>query len=234
MTKIFYKLFLASLLGALLGSFLTLYSGNQNSASISSPVISVPTESVLTPGLWEKISSRLSSSSVGIQVYGADRLVREGSGLVVSSDGLIVAPADLAISGGIYQVFHEDKIYKGQIVLKSYKLNLLLLKTEALYSNVADLDIDYNYQSGQEILMLGKIFELSKPSVISQRGLISYVTEKSIAIDSIPNSYLLGTGVANLDGKFIGLSYLRNGKINIVRADLIDGFFREYLNKSNK
>lgn len=227
------KLFIASLFGALLGSFFTLYYGNQ-SALVTSPIISSPPSSTSVSELWEKISSRLSSGSVGIQVFQNNRLIRQGSGLIVSSDGLIVAPADMGISGGIYQVFYEDKIYKGTIVANSYKLNLLLLKTEALYSNVADLDTSHNYQSGQEILMIGKIIELSKPAVISQKGLISYITERSVVIDSAPNSYLLGTGVANSDGKFIGLIYLRSGKINLIRSDSIDNFFREYLNKTNK
>lgn len=232
--KTISKLCLASLLGALLGSFVTLYYSNQRNAFITSSLISAPVTATPVPELWEKISSRLSSGSVGIQVFQNNRLVRQGSGLIVSSDGLLVAPADMIISNGIYQVFYEDKIYKGAIVASSYKLNLLLLKTEALYSSVADLDISHDYQSGQEILILGKIVELSKSSVVSQKGLISYVTERSTVIDSVPNNYLLGAGIVGLDGKFIGLSYIRNGKINVVKAEAIDNFFREYLDKNNK
>ncbi len=136
--------------------------------------------------------------------------------------------------GAIYQVFYEDKIYKGEIVARNFNINLLLLKTEGLYSNVADLDVAHDYQSGQEIIMLGKIIELSKPAIVSQKGLVSYVTEKKIVIDSAPNNYLLGAGIADLDGKFIGLSYLRSGKIFMITAKTIDTFFREYLDKNNK
>lgn len=232
--KNFFKLFLASLLGALFGSFLTLYSGNQSTAIIVSPTISSPASPVPAPDLWEKISSQLSPSSVGIQVFQNNHLIRQGSGLIVSSDGLIVTSADLVISSGIYQIFYEDKIYRGTIVAKNYELNLLLLKTEALYSNVADLDVSHDYQSGQEILMLGKIIELSKPAVVSQKGIISYITERTIVIDSVANSYVLGTGIADSDGKFVGLGYLKKGKINIIKADAIDDFFREYLDKNNK
>lgn len=233
MSRNFIKLLFASLVGALLGSFLTLYSENQNEALIYSATYS-PSPVYSSLGQWEKITNRASPNLVSIQVFQKDRLVRQSSGLIASSDGFVIAPADIVVTDAIYQVFYEDKIYKAKIAQKDYKLNLLLLKTEAQYSNIIELENLENYQAGREILMLGKITDFSKSTPVSQRGIISSVTEKTVIIDAASYNYVLGMVVLNSDGKFIGLSYSRNGRIIMIRAGSIKVFLKDYLSKNNQ
>src|SRR3989338_1839415 len=117
------KLLFISLGGGVLGSFLFFYIGlneyiselptlNQKEESTSFP----PSVSPQTQGMWEKIADESSLSTVGIQVFQENRLVRQGGALIVSSDGLVLTASDMFVTGGVYQIFYEDKISKGTVV----------------------------------------------------------------------------------------------------------------------
>ena len=229
--KGFLTLLFFGLLGGIVGGYFFISLSGFNSADISEAVVSLPTATAIpSHGFWEKIISEASLSTVGIQVFQSNRLLKQGSGIIVSSDGLIVTVGDLAASNAVYQVSYEDKIIRGKIISTDYNLNLILIKTENSYSNVASLGAD-NYHSGQEVVLMGKILDLSNSSTFSQKGMISYVTPKNVVIDTSASTNLTGTGVVDSDGYFAGLAYLRNGKVNMVRGITVDNFFKTYSSK---
>ena len=242
MTRISFRLFIIALFGGVLGAIFIffIFSDRSSNASLSKYYTQVPKTdidsaslSTSSLGLWEKIVAKLSPSLVGIQVFKDNKIVRQGSGIVVSSDGLVVTTTDLLISDAIYQISYDDKILKGLVMAKDYKFNLILLKVSGLNSSIADLDKSADYKSGQEILLIGKLFDLSKPISASQKGTISYITNKTIILDTTLSSYLYGFGVADTKGKFRGITYVRNGKVNLVKAELIETFFNYYIEKDN-
>lgn len=235
----FFKIFFVALVGGVFGVVFTvsIFSDNLIGANLSEYSFNPKANShnlatpLPTPDLWfwEKIAANLSPSLVGIQVFQNDKVVRQGSGIIVSSDGLIITTANLFIPNGIYQISYEDKISKGLVATSNSKLNLMLLKTSALNSSIADLDLSSSYQSGQDILLVGKLFDLSKPVLVSQKGIVSYVTDKNIVLDTVLSNYLYGLGVANTEGRLRGITYIRNGKVNLIKAELIDNFLKEYI-----
>ncbi|MDP3792283.1 MAG: serine protease [bacterium] len=241
MNKTLLKLFFVAFFGGIIGAlFLSIIDSgvlvanlertvnDQKEASINTPI---PTPH---PELWEKIVINLSPSLVGVQTISENRVIRQGSGIIVSSDGLIVTMADLLGSkGSVYQVFYDDKIIKGELVTVDSKINLLLLKTSVLNSNIAELNSS-DYRSGQEVLVIGKTFYLSKPTVISQKGIVSQVTDKLVIIDTVPSKYLYGFGVSDKEGRLRGVAYLRNGVVSLVKTEVIENFFKSYLEKSPK
>lgn len=236
--KNFFNLLLFGFLGGVIGASIFLYFSDRNSANISEATVPVPTPTIsLSPslGFWEKIIFENSLTSVSIQVFQADQIIKQGSGVVVSSDGLVVTVADLAApaTNGVYQIFYDDKILRGTVVSKDYNRNLLLIKTNYTYPNVMDLSAK-NYDNGHEVVLVGKLLDFSKPRIHSQRGTISYITDKSVIIDAIANRNLYGYAILDGERNFIGLSYLRNGKINLVKANTIQDFLQGYLAKNKK
>ncbi len=241
------KNFIVGILGGLLGSFLFLliiftYPGNRLQAYILSHLDDRSNDSTenhitptvlpsLAPDFWEHISSEASLSSVAVQVFKDNRIIKSGSGITLSSDGLVVIPADLTHLGGIYQVLYEDKIAKGVVVSFDIKRNLAIIKitNPGPGLNVSDLNTDINYQSGQDVLIAGKLSDLSRPTTISQKGIISYVNGSRIIIDTFTNPALIGAKVLNSRGDLAGMLYIRSGKSFIVSSKDIDTFFREYL-----
>ncbi|OGN34859.1 MAG: hypothetical protein A3F98_00060 [Candidatus Yanofskybacteria bacterium RIFCSPLOWO2_12_FULL_41_8] len=236
---LFYKYFLISLIGGIAGYFMlssvnlylfyhqAFYSQNFNQDQ--KPSVSITPMVTVSNAGWENLAQKNSLSSVGIQVFQNNRLIKQGNGLVVSSDGLVVTVADLALSGAIYQIFHEDKIIKATAEAVDFKLNLLLLKSQTSYASVADFDSIGNIKPGQDAVIIGKIVDLSRPILTVQRGLINYITEKAITIDAIPNNFLAGFGVINSNGRIIGIVSIKNARIVLIKSSLIKNFFENYL-----
>ncbi len=245
MEKNSLKVFLIGFIGGILGSSLVFLAGvdlfgsigliemnSQSKLSENKIIISEPPP--VNPGRIERTVFETSANSVGIQVFKDGKLVNQGNGVIISSDGLISTIADLVVSGGIYQIFYEDKIVRGTIVAQNFKSNLLILKTFEAYSNVVNFSFGDGYQSGREILLVGRVINLGKPSVFSQKGIISYITDKTVILDATANNYLKGAAAVDMSGRFLGLVYLRSGKLNLVKPELIKSFFDSYINKNKQ
>src|SRR3989338_868546 len=241
MEKSFLKLFFTAILGGIIGAwFLFTINSVIFGANISGTIdpkteVLVNTSTLVPdPELWEKIVTKTSPSLVGIQTISNDRVIRQGGGIIISSDGLIVTTTDLwGPKESVYQIFYDDKIVKGELVDLDPKIRLLLLKTAVLNYSIAELN-SANYKSGQEILVIGKTLNLSKPITVSQKGIISQATDTSVLVDTIPNQYLFGFGASDKDGRLRGMVYLKNGAVNLIKTEIIENFFKTYLEKIYK
>ncbi|OGM99488.1 MAG: hypothetical protein A2817_02665 [Candidatus Yanofskybacteria bacterium RIFCSPHIGHO2_01_FULL_39_8b] len=177
-------------------------------------------------GLSETVSESL-FSSVGIQVFRNNKLIKQGSGIIISSDGLIATVADLFVPNAIYQIFYDDKILKGIVAAKNQNRNLILIKTDNEYSKIVNLN-STDYKNGQEVALIGRLVNFTESKVFSQKGEISYITSQNIAINTKVDNNLYGAGVVDTSGNLGGLAYLRKGKVKIVESDSIKKFFEEY------
>jgi len=233
MKKDFFSLLFIGFLGGVVGAFGLVYINGKYLANISENITPTPILSVAPSlGFWEKVISENSSISVGVQVFQENKVTKQGSGIIVSSDGLVITVADLAATGAVHQIFYDDKILRGTVVSRDYNLNLLLIKTDHVYPNVVDIG-PKNYDNGQEVVLIGKVLDFSKSTAYSQRGTISYVTDKSVLIDTIVSKNLYGHAIISREGNFLGLSYIRNGRVNLVRTNAIQNFLQEYIAKTN-
>lgn len=185
------------------------------------------------PDFWENVSLGSSLSAAAVQVFKDNKLFLQGSGAVLSSDGLIIVPAGLTVKGGIYQIFYGGKIFKGSVVKFDSNKNLALIKIDASGLNVADLD-RHQYNSGQDILITAKLVDRSGAVVgVSQRGIISFSNGDEIVLDTASNTYLLGGKVINSNREFLGLFFIKSGRPQIIKAEIIKTFFKEYSSRVN-
>jgi S1-C subfamily serine protease len=230
----FSKLLLIGLLGGVIGGYFSNAIYKKETASISSAAVPTPFISIASSDIWQNIVSKISSNFVGIQTFDRNKLLRQGSGIIVSSDGLVATTIDLAgPKGSVYQIFYNDKILQASIVAIDTGSNLILLKTSSLSPNIADLDTSEDH-SGAELVLIGNVFELSKLTVASQKATVAYATERSVVLSTSPNSYLYGFGAVTVDGKIKGLVYTRNGKVNLIPSGIVENFFKEYIKKVTK
>ena len=114
------------------GRFLVALVGQEQRARIAE-YLRVPALSVSpTPGprdSWQKVVADAMVSTVLVQTFSENRLVRTGTGVVVSSDGLIITTSDV-ISGQIYQITADDKIFKAKLLTRQAAVGLALLKID--------------------------------------------------------------------------------------------------------
>ena len=220
----YFKVILASFLSAIIA--LALYSTFLDNR-LQEPV-PVPTPTTVTPDFWQKIVSDQNLSTVAVQSFKGGKIIREGSGIIISSDGIIVTTFDIVSGSDILQIFHKDKILRAKLVKYSSFKNLAILKIESANLDVARLDTNYQFQSGQEVVISGKIIKLSSPAAFAQKGMVSYVFSKDILLDTESRYFLSGSKTTNTSGFIVGMAYLREGSVRLITAEAIDNFVKEY------
>lgn len=234
------KIFVIGLAGGAIGSFLILglsmfdnnsdaiLTGNINNSAGTS-MVSVTPPAVSAPDFWENIVANNSTDISAIQVFVDNKLFFQGSGIILSSDGLIVIPAALAVKGGIYQAAYDGKIYTGTVVKFDSSKNLALLKINASGLDVADFG-RVQYGSGQDVVVVSKMVDISGGVVpASQRGTISYSNDNSVVLDISQNIRLIGGKVINSRGDFLGMLFTRSGQMQIIKSEAIGNFFENYI-----
>lgn len=183
---------------------------------------------------WQKKIIEQSFNFAAIQSFKDSQLLRQGSGIFLSSDGLLGTTSDaVPASASVLQVLYEDKILRGKIVARDYAKNLALIKVDgAVDFNVPEFDFSDNFQSGQELIIVGKFVNLSKPILFSQKTLINYILGKSIFIDVQPKNIFNGGALINNSGRIIGMIFIRGGRAYSVNSAIIDAFLKNYLNQT--
>lgn len=238
MNKSLLGIFFVAIGGGILGSFLffSIMTGNYSILTGNFSQTKEETESATLlpspspiPGMWERLISDSSYRSVAIQVFKDNKVIRQGGGIVVSSDGLVVTVADFLSANAVYQIFYEDQILKGSVVAWDFKSNLLLLKTSSSFSGIADLAVFSSYQTGEETTLIGRLVFFSKPIIVSQRATVSYSTDRVTIFDTTANHYLQGFQIINSSGNLLGISTLKNGKINLIKASIISDFLKDHI-----
>jgi len=188
----------------------------------------VPTPTVVSSDFWQKIVSDHVLSAVAVQSFKNGKIVREGSGIVISSDGVIITTLDAVAGADVFQILHGDKILRAQLVLYDGFKNLAILKVATTDMNATRLERDHPFQPGQDVVISGKMIRLSSPVVFAQRGMISYIFSKDIIVDTEPNYFLSGSKVVNNSGIVVGMAYLRSGTVRLITAESMDDFVKSY------
>lgn len=186
------------------------------------------------PDFWEQISADASLSTVAVQSFSRGTLIRSGSAIVLSSDGLLVSTSDAIPAGAsVYQVVFGDRVLRGKVVARDYLKNIALLKIEISGMTVSTLDHFQQYSSGREFVLTGKLIMVNQPQVFTQRAFLNYRSGETDILDTSFSLFLSGAKVVTADGSMAGMASLRNGKVSMISAALIDSFFKQYLQRLN-
>jgi len=189
-----------------------------------------PSPSAIPVDPWQKIVNDSSLSTVAIQSFQSGSLKKQGSGIMLSSDGLIVTVADIAV-GPTVQVLYDDKIVQGAVIKKDKVNNLALVKIDGNNLSVSALDNPNNYESGQEHILTGKLVDLSKITIFSQKALVKYVLENKIILDTQSTDNINGAKAVNHSGQITGMVYSKEGKVHLIKSSIISEFYNTSLNR---
>jgi len=150
----------------------------------------------------------------------------EGSGLIVSSDGLVVTLAELVPSGAKINLFWEGRLISFQILKKDLKENLALIKMEE--SNLptvgfADLD---KIKLGERVFLVGIIFEKGdNPKKTTNEGIIKTFDNNFIQTNIFEKNNLKGSPLFNIEGNILGINTIdREGAVSTISIKKIRDF----------
>ena len=180
------------------------------------------TENVAIEDAIDKISPCL----VAIQSYQNKKLISQGTGFIVTSDGLILTAADLISSGtNRYLVYRNSHFSEAKIIKRDIENNLVLLKIEEDNLSVVSLADLENFRLGQRVILTGIKLNKTELNRFVDLGIIKdlngilevNLSEKSVLANGSP--------LININGEVIGLNLIdQKGYVGVVPIDKIKGF----------
>ena len=149
----------------------------------------------------------------------------EGSGLVVTSDGLIVTLASLVPQGSEFYFFIEGQWPAFQILKRDLENNLALIKLEKgglATCGFADLE---KTKVGERVFLIGTDFSTSTPQKIVNEGIIGFFDEDSIQTNIFEEQKIQGSPLFNIEGKAVGLNMVdESGRVSAIPVSIIRTF----------
>lgn len=177
----------------------------------------------------EEAIHQASSCLAAIQLFSGEKIIKQGSGIIVTNDGLIATTADLALEKGAYRyliTLSNNISLEGKVIRQDKKRNLALIKLEANNLPVAVLSEPKDVRLGQRIILLGSQMENNKFNEFVNIGTIRGISSEAILINLEERNILANGGpLINIEGEIIGLNVIdQTGLVKTIPADLINGF----------
>ena len=160
---------------------------------------------------------------IGIRTETLKGEILEGSGLVITSDGLIVTLAELVPFGSKFSFFVEGEPQKYEILKRDLESNLALIKIDKNNLNTVSFGDMDNIRKGQRVFLVGTLFN-EKPEKIVDDGIISFFDEKVIFTNISDNHFLKGSPLFNIEGKTLGLVIIDDGNVFAIPISIIQSF----------
>lgn len=170
----------------------------------------------------EKSIAQVEKSVVGIQAKTSDGTIY-GSGLIVTSDGLIITLVDLAPAGANISVFYEGEKIKPQILKRDYKNNLALLKIEKTNLKTCGFCDGEQVRLGERVFLIGVIPSTLEKS--ANEGIIKTLNEEVIRTNITETGSLRGSPLFNIEGNLVGLNIIDSlGRVSAIPIQIIKTF----------
>ena len=168
------------------------------------------TENIALQGIVERIENTV----VGVRTETGAGKFLEGSGLILTSDGLLITLADSVPQGSNFSFFIEGEKVSFQILKRDLKENLALIKIEKTNLPTASFASFEKIKLGQRVFLFGIVFEQGVPQKIVNEGIIKTFNQNLIETNIFENRALRGSPLFDIEGNILGLNQIdKNGQV---------------------
>jgi len=147
---------------------------------------------------------KVEKTIVGVETTTKDEIYH-GSGLILTSDGLIVTLADLVPEGATSEFFIDGQSVDFQILRRDSTYNLALVKVEKDNLPTVDFASYEKVKMGERVFLLGSLFGGGEVKREVNEGIIKYIDEDFIRTNILERISLVGSSLFNIEGEFLGL-----------------------------
>ena len=159
---------------------------------------------------------------VGVRTETKNKKTLEGSGLIVTSDGLVITLASLLPEEGETVLYFNGETITPEIVKRENGLALLKADKGNLPTvGFAKLE---EIKLGQRVFSMGVIFEESEAGRIIDEGIIRYLNDDLIKTSILDEEILVGSSLFNIKGEVIGLKGVEKNESVIIPISEIQEF----------
>ncbi len=177
-------------------------------------------ENVALQNAVEKVEEAV----VGITTKTKKGKIIMGSGLIVTSDGLVVTLAELVPEGGEFTFFVDGKTPKAQVLKRDLEKNLALIKIEVDGLFTVGFVDSKKLKLGERVFLLGMIQPPDRDLMVNQ-GIIKFFTKNYIRTNIFEKTILNGSPLFNINGELLGLNTIDSeGKVTAISITKIRDF----------
>ena len=181
-------------------------------------------ENVVLKNAIEKVEKVV----VGVRTETKAGKILEGSGLILTADGLVITLAELVPSGSTFNFFVEGEQVSFQILKRDSKENLALIKLEKTnlptvgFANLEKLKL------GERVFLVGIIFnkqKIASPGFVVNEGIIKNFDENKIETNIFEKETISGSPLFDIEGKVLGMNMIdKEGKVITIPISQIRSF----------
>lgn len=149
----------------------------------------------------------------------------EGSGLIVTSDGLMVTLAELVPQGSVFSFFINGKGVSFQVLKRDLNKNLALIKLgESNLPMVEFADLSA-LKLGERVFLIGEVINKKETSKLVNEGIIRKFDKSSIETNISEKNILKGSSLFNIKGEVLGINTINSeGMVISIPISIIKEF----------
>ncbi len=172
----------------------------------------------------ESAIEKVTKSIVAIQVTTLTQNSYLGSGLITTSDGLVIILANLVPAGTKFNIFINGEKVDFKIQKADYKKGLVLIKVaQNNLPTVGFADFD-KIKLGQRVFLTAVSSTKASDWLINE-GIVRSFNTNTIKTNISEKSIVSGSPLFNISGELLGLNYIdQDGKISAIPVSVIKTF----------
>lgn len=164
---------------------------------------------------------RAEKAVIGVRSETKAGKILEGSGLILTSDGLIITLAELVPLGSEFNFFVNGERASYQILKRDLENNLALVKLEKTdLTSVGFADLE-KLQLGERVFLVGAAL----PGFTANEGIVTSFDKNLIETNIFEKNTLAGSPLFDIETRILGLSSVgKDGRVVAVPVSTIRTF----------
>jgi len=158
---------------------------------------------------------------VGVKTETKTGKILEGSGLILTADGLIVTLAELVPQGSDFNFFVDGEEASFQILKRDSENNLALIKLDKTnLSTLSFADLE-KLKLGERVFLVG----VTPQGVAANEGIVTNFDEDLIGTNIFEKATLAGSPLFDIEARILGLNTVdKEGRIAAIPISVIRTF----------
>jgi len=151
--------------------------------------------------------------------------VLEGSGLIITADGLMVVFSNLVPQGGDFTFFVDGETSAYQILKRDAKKNLALIKLKKENLSTVGFAEFGSLRFGQRVFLVASVLENNNLGKVVNEGIIKTYDKDLIKTNILEEKELQGSPLFNIKGELVGLNIINSkGEVSAIPITKIREF----------
>ena len=168
---------------------------------------------------------KVEKTVVGVKTESKTGKVLQGSGVIITSDGLMITLAELVPQTSDFYFFWEGKYITYEILKRDLKNNLALIKVENGNLPTISFADSEKIKLGQKVFLVGLSVEEKTAKKIVNQGIISALDKNSIQTNIFDKNFAKGSPLFDIEGNLLGLTFVdSDGRDSAVPVAVIREF----------